>query len=97
MNNYIIYEEMGKGSHSVVHKGRKKRSIDFVTLKSFQKSKKERLLNEVKILSKLKNEHIIRLFAWHETRNHFWGIYEFLAGGNLQAILKEDGSMRNIN
>lgn len=94
MNNYIIYEEMGKGSHSVVHKGRKKRSIDFVTLKSFQKGKKDRLLNEVKILSKLDNPHVIRLFAWHETRNHFWGIYEFLAGGNLRAIIKEDGKLR---
>lgn len=90
MNNYIIYEELGKGSHSVVHKGRKKRSVDFVTLKSFQKQNKNKLLNEAAILSKLHNDNIIKLKNWHETRNHFWGIYEFLAGGDLDNILKED-------
>ena len=93
MNNYIIYEELGKGAHSVVHKGRKKRSVDFVTLKSFTKSKKDRLLNEAAILSKLDNDNIIKLSTWHETRNHFWGIYEFLAGGDLETILNQDGAI----
>ena len=95
-SNYIIYEEIGKGAHSVVHKGRKKKSVNFVTLKSFAKSKKDQLLNEASILSKLDNENVIKLRNWHETRNHFWGIYEFLAGGDLETIINQDGAISKI-
>ena len=58
MNNYIIYEEIGKGKFSVVHKvflfvskhkGRKKKTLEFVTLKSFDKTRKNRVFNEVLI------------------------------------------------
>ena len=29
MNNYHIYEEIGRGKYSVVYKGRKKKSIEY--------------------------------------------------------------------
>ena len=40
MNKYHIYEEIGGGKHSVVYKGRKKNTIDFVAIKSVEKCHK---------------------------------------------------------
>ena len=38
MEDYHIYEEIGRGKHSVVYKGRKKRSIQYVAVKSVEKA-----------------------------------------------------------
>lgn len=73
--------------------GRKKRSIEFYALKSFEKGRKERVLSEVKILQGLNDPGVIRFINWYETRNHFWIIYEYLAGGSLEAMIKEDAGM----
>jgi hypothetical protein len=48
MNNYHIYEEIGRGQQSVVYKvrinnlkrqGRKKKTIDYVAVKSVEKTR----------------------------------------------------------
>ena len=49
MNNFYIYEEVGRGKYSVVYKGRKKKTIEYVAVKSLEKSRKKRVLNEVNI------------------------------------------------
>ena len=46
MNNYHIYEEIGRGKYSVVYKGRKKRTIEYMAVKSLEKCRK----NKVNIL-----------------------------------------------
>ena len=38
MDNFHIYEEIGRGKHSVVYKGRKKKSIQYVAIKSVDKA-----------------------------------------------------------
>ena len=62
MNNYHIYEEIGKGKYSVVYKvydvidfmltkqGRKKKSIEYVAVKSLEKTRRKKVLNEVILL-----------------------------------------------
>lgn len=94
MNNYVIYEPLGKGEFTEVHKGRKKKSIEFVILKSFVKSQKERIFNEVKILSSLKHESVIGFNYWYETRNHYWAIYEYVCGGDMRKIIEKDTGMK---
>jgi len=47
MNNYHIYEEVGKGSHTVVYKGRQKKTLKYVAIKCVEKNQKPRVLNEV--------------------------------------------------
>lgn len=49
MNNYHIYEEVGKGKFSVVYKGRKKKSIEYVAVKCVERSRKKKLMDEVSI------------------------------------------------
>lgn len=47
MNNYHIYEEIGRGKYSVVYKGRYKKSIEYIAVKSLEKDRRPKVLNEV--------------------------------------------------
>lgn len=49
MNNYHIYEEVGRGKYSVVYKGRKKKSIEYVAVKSVERGRRKKLMDEVAI------------------------------------------------
>lgn len=43
-----IYEKIGRGKHSTVYKGRKKKSIQYYAIKSVEKTQKNRVLQEVR-------------------------------------------------
>jgi serine/threonine-protein kinase ULK4 len=52
MNNFHIYEDIGRGKYSVVYKvtstqGRKKKTIEYVGVKSTEKSRRKKILDEV--------------------------------------------------
>lgn len=93
MNNYHIYDEIGKGKHSVVYKGRKKRSIEYLAIKSVEKSRRKKILNEVRIMHNLDHENILKFYSWYETRNHLWIIFEYCAGGSLLTLIESDKSL----
>ena len=44
MDNYHIYEEIGRGKSSVVYKGRRKKSILFLAVKSVAKAKMDKVV-----------------------------------------------------
>uniref|UniRef100_A0A0E0C074 Protein kinase domain-containing protein n=1 Tax=Oryza meridionalis TaxID=40149 RepID=A0A0E0C074_9ORYZ len=50
MNNFHVYEAIGRGKHSTVYKGRKKKSIEYFAVKSVDKSQRSKVLNEDKKL-----------------------------------------------
>ena len=58
MNNYHIYEEVGRGQHSVVYKGRKKKSIEYVAVKSVDRGRRKKFMDEVGIFQHILNDHI---------------------------------------
>ena len=43
MENYKIYEEIGRGSHSSVYKARRKHTITYVAVKSTAKSRMDKV------------------------------------------------------
>ena len=43
MENYHIYNEIGRGAHSFVYKARRKRSIEYVAVKSTAKSRMDKV------------------------------------------------------
>lgn len=47
MDNYHLFDEIGRGKGSVVYKGRRKKTIEYVAIKSVEKHLKNRVLNEV--------------------------------------------------
>ena len=44
MENYHIYDEIGRGKFSVVYKARRKQTIDYVAVKSTEKSRMNKVL-----------------------------------------------------
>lgn len=93
MNNYHIYEEIGKGKYSTVYKGRKKKSIEYVAIKSLEKSRRKKILNEVRIFHNISHPNILRFYNWYETKNHLWVIFEYCAGGDLFRLIEQDKSL----
>jgi serine/threonine-protein kinase ULK4 len=51
MNNYHIQEEVGRGKYSVVYKGRKKKTIEYVAIKSVERGRRKKLMDEVAIFT----------------------------------------------
>ncbi|KAJ0407877.1 hypothetical protein P43SY_009164 [Pythium insidiosum] len=90
MENYNIYDEIGRGTHSFVYKARRKRSIEYVAVKSTAKSRMEKILNEVQLLHKLDNRHVLKFFNWYESQNHIWLIFEYCMGGDLLNLITQD-------
>ena len=87
MNNYQIYEEIGKGRHSTVYKGRKKRSIEYYAIASIDKGQRARVLNSVHHIRALSHPNIVKFHNWYETNNHLWVITEYCTGGDLKSIV----------
>lgn len=83
MNNYHIYEEVGRGKYSVVYKGRRKKTVEYVAVKSVEKSRRKKVLNEVKFLQNIMHRNLVRFHNWYETRNHLWIIFEYCSGSDL--------------
>ena len=90
MNNYHIYEEVGRGKYSVVYKGRKKKTIEYVAVKSVERSRRRKLMNEVRIFHNLNHRNILKFQNWYETRNHLWIIFEYCPGSDLYTIIDAD-------
>ncbi|CCW62407.1 unnamed protein product [Phytomonas sp. EM1] len=95
MNEYQLLEEIGRGTLSRVYKGRKRNTIDFYAIHSVDKSMRQRVLNNVRILSALNHSNIIRVHEWYETVNHFWVITDLCISGDLRSILHINCKMKH--
>ncbi|XP_039550396.1 serine/threonine-protein kinase ULK4 [Pimephales promelas] len=90
MENFILYEEIGRGSRSVVYKGRRKGSIHFVAILCSDKSKRPELTNHVRLAHDFKHENVVSFYEWYETSNHLWLVVEMCTGGSLAALIAQD-------
>ncbi|KAL9810783.1 putative serine/threonine-protein kinase RUNKEL ULK-ULK4 family [Arabidopsis thaliana] len=90
MNQYHIYEAIGHGKCSTVYKGRKKKTIEYFACKSVDKSRKNKVLQEVRILHSLNHPNVLKFYAWYETSAHMWLVLEYCVGGDLRTLLQQD-------
>ena len=49
MENFVLYEEVGRGDHSIVYKGRRKETINFVAIHCVDKCKRPEVTNLVSV------------------------------------------------
>uniref|UniRef100_F6YIH9 Unc-51 like kinase 4 n=1 Tax=Xenopus tropicalis TaxID=8364 RepID=F6YIH9_XENTR len=90
MENYILYEEVGKGSKSVVYKGRRKGTINFVAILRVDKSKRPEITNWVRLTHNIRHKNVVTYHEWYETSNHEWLIVELCTGGSLETVIAQD-------
>ncbi|CAL5228075.1 g11143 [Coccomyxa viridis] len=90
MNQYHLFEVLGHGKDSTVYKGRKKQTICYCAIKRVPKTAKARVLQEVRAMTALQHNNVLRFHSWCETRNHLWLVLEYCVGGDLLTLLKEE-------
>ncbi|ETV87815.1 ULK/ULK protein kinase, variant 1 [Aphanomyces astaci] len=93
MENYNIYDEIGRGQHSYVYKARRKRSIEYMAVKSTAKDRMNKILNEVQFLRTFSSPYVLKFHNWYESSNHIWIIFEFCIGGDLLNLITQDKTL----
>ncbi len=91
-----IYEAIGRGAHSVVYKGRKKQTIQYYAIKSVAKSRKPRVLQEVRAMHALAHPAVLAFHAWYETSNHLWLVLEYCVGGDVLGSILNGFDARRV-
>lgn len=57
------------------------------------KARKQKILNEAKILEELNHPNIIKFYDHMETKNHMWAVTEYCPGGDLLKLIEQDKSL----
>ncbi|XP_042662253.1 serine/threonine-protein kinase ULK4 isoform X2 [Tyto alba] len=90
MENFILYEEIGRGSKTVVYKGRRKGTINFVAVICTDKCKRAEITNWVRLTHEIRHKNIVTFHEWYETSNHLWLVVELCTGGSLESVITQD-------
>nr|XP_040021817.1 serine/threonine-protein kinase ULK4 [Gasterosteus aculeatus aculeatus]XP_040021818.1 serine/threonine-protein kinase ULK4 [Gasterosteus aculeatus aculeatus] len=93
MENFILYEELGTGTSSVVYKGRRKGYLNYVAIICADKAKRPEITNHVRLSHDLDHPNIVCFYEWYETSNHLWLVVELCTGGSLESIIGQDGCL----
>ncbi|KAM7420340.1 hypothetical protein PAMA_014859 [Pampus argenteus] len=93
MENFILYEELGAGSSSVVYKGRRKGNLNYVAIICTDKAKRAEITNHVRLSHDLDHPNIVSFYEWYETSNHLWVVVELCTGGSLESVIGQDGCL----
>lgn len=93
MQNFVLYEEIGRGSRTIVYKGRRKGTINFVAVFCTDKCKRPEITNWVRLTQEIKHQNIVTLYEWYETSNHLWLVVELCTGGSLEMVIAQDENL----
>lgn len=93
MENFVLYDELGRGENTVVYKGRKKGTIKFVAIHRIEKVKRCELTNTVRMIHDLNHPNVVKFDEWYETNNHLWLVVELCTGGSLEKLIAQDGHL----
>lgn len=88
-----MYEEIGRGSKTIVYKGRRKGTINFVAILCTEKCKRPEITNWVRLTHEIKHKNIVTFHEWYETSNHLWMVVELCTGGSLGTVIAQDENL----
>ena len=96
MENYVLYDEIGRGENTVVYKGRRKGTINFVAIYCIEKILRAEITNRVRLTHELCHENIVGFNEWYETSNHLWIVVELCTGGTLRQVIEQDKNLPEV-
>jgi serine/threonine protein kinase len=94
LEEYIIGKQIGQGAYAVVRIGLHKPSNKKVAMKIYKKYKlldpnrRKSVKREIKLMEKMKHQHIIRLYEVIDTTKYVILVMEYVGGGSLHGYLK---------
>ncbi|KAL1916433.1 uncharacterized protein VTP21DRAFT_5624 [Calcarisporiella thermophila] len=95
VGDYILGDEIGRGSFAVVYRGRHKTNGGMVAVKAVQRSKLtkkllENLESEIAILKGIQHDHIVELLEWRNGDNVIHLVMEFCSLGDLSGYIRRN-------
>ena len=100
LDDYIIGKQIGQGAYAVVRVGLHKPSNKKVAMKIYKKYKlsdpnrRKSVKREIKLMEKMNNQHIIKLYEVIDTQKYVILVMEYVAGGSLHGYLKAHSGRR---
>ena len=94
LDNYFIGKRIGQGAYAVVRLGLHRSLNQKIAVKIYEKTKlmepnrRKSVKREMKIMEKLDQEHIAKLYEVFESHKQVFFIMEFVNGGSLHGYLK---------
>lgn len=94
LNDYIIGNTIGTGAYGIAKYGIHKATNRKVAIKIYEKSKlvdimrQKSVQGEIKILSKIDNTNIVKMYQTIDTSKYLYIILEFISGCSLSTLLK---------
>ncbi|KAE9366135.1 putative serine/threonine protein kinase [Stipitochalara longipes BDJ] len=100
VGNFLIEDEIGKGSFATVFRGQHKATGALVAIKSVNLSKlnkklKENLYSEIEILKGLHHPHIVALIDCKESPTHIHLVMEYCELGDLSYFIKKRDKLQD--
>ncbi|KAL0485239.1 autophagy-related protein ATG1 [Acrasis kona] len=97
LGEYLLFNKklIGKGQFAEVYEGIKRNNDHPVAIKIIQRSRlNDKLMSslelETNIMRKIEHPNIIRLFAVHRSKRHFYLVMEKCSGGELSTFLRRN-------
>ena len=91
MENYVLYGEISETGLCTVFKGRRKSTIQYVSIHRYSREHLETLTRNVSHLSRLDHAHILRFMEWYCSPQHVWIVTELVSAGTLSDVIDTDG------
>ena len=94
LKNYIIEEELGKGTYGVVFKAKKRSDnniyvIKQISLKGLTNSQKSEVKLESEILRKIKSKYVVQYYDSFEENNNLNIVMEYCESGDLNGFIEK--------
>ena len=94
MQDYHLFGLLAQGPRSFVYKARRRRTLSYVCVKRTPRAQQQGVANEVAIhASAGRHVNVLTLYSWYITQRHLYRVIEFCAGGDLGALIAQDGGL----
>ncbi|KRX07982.1 Protein kinase-like domain [Pseudocohnilembus persalinus] len=100
IEDYQLQEVLGEGQYGKVYKGLNVKTNELVAIKCVSNKKfkevpklEEFTMNEIQTLAQIDNPHVVKFHEMLKSKNHYYFVYEYCNGGDLEAKLENEDYM----